>query len=151
MDPDVSRLKFAQEIGKITGASAAFVKLARWEIVSTEFPILAVVFTHPRSQRRVGFRFACDGWDQEPPSLALFDPPTGAELSWNQWPKGGWLAHHPHPVTGRPALCLPGIREYHTHTSHLNDPFINYRSRGESYTLLHIVYRVQQRFGDTNG
>jgi hypothetical protein len=151
VDPEVSRLKFSQEIAKLQTDCQAFVRSAGWEIVGVEYPVLAVIFTHPKTARRVGFRFTCDGWDQDAPSLTLFHPSTGIDLTWDEWPKGGWDAHHPHPVTGRPALCLPGIREYHTHTSHLNDPFVNYRSRGESYTLRHMVHRVQQRFGDTNG
>ena len=151
MDAEVSRLKFNREIQKLTGEAKAFTEAVGWKIVTAEFPVLAVVFAHPKTRRRVGFRFLCDDWDQEPPSLALFDPETKQELAWQEWPKGGWAAIDRHPVTGRPALCLAGIREYHIHPSHLSDPFLNYRAKGESYTLLHIVHRVQQRFGATNG
>ena len=151
MDAAVSRVKFDREIAKLRGDALGFVTAAGWRIVKAEFPILAVVFTHPRTHRCIGFRFLCDGWDQQAPALTLFNPDTEADLTWEEWPKGGWSAHAAHPVGGRPMLCLPGLKEYHTHPSHLNDPFLNYRGRGESYTLCHIVHRVQQRFGDTNG
>lgn len=150
MDPEVSRAKFDTEIAAINDEASSFAKARGWEVVRTEYPVLAVVLTHPRTQRRVGFRFVCDGWNEQPPSLALFDPKTDADLPWAQWPQGGWSAGDAHPVTQKPFLCLPGIREYHVHPSHLDNPWTNYKSH-DSYKLRYIVHRVQQRFGDTNG
>lgn len=54
------------------------------------------------------------------------------------------------PTTGEPFLCLPGIHEYHIHSSHLNDPWENLRPR-ETYKLRYIIHRVQERFEVTNG
>src|SRR5262245_52806576 len=104
MDPAVSQRKFNREIELLRGETHTIVQAAGWEIAEATYPFLAVIFTHPRSQRRVGFRFLCDDWDELPPSLALFDPKAKTELEWAQWPQGGWNAGHPHPSTGKPFL-----------------------------------------------
>ena len=150
MDAEVSRVKFEREVAALTEEAAGFVRRRPWEVVGTRFPVLCLVFRHSRSGRRVGFRFACDDWDQHPPSLSLSDPDTGAELGWERWPQSGWAAQGSHPVTGRPFLCLPGLLEYHTHSSHLNDSWVNYRPR-RSYQLRYIVDRVWQKFEVTHG
>ncbi len=150
MDPAVSARKFRHDLEVLLGEAASFVAAGGWEFVTTTFPELSVVFTHPRSKRRVGFRFLFDGWDEQPPSLSLFDPETRAELPWEKWPQGVWSIGNPHPTTGKPFLCLPGIREYHTHSSHLTDYWHNYKAKG-CYTIAFILDRVWQRFKDTNG
>jgi hypothetical protein len=150
VDPAVSRRKFDRELELIRTQAAGFVEAAAWKLIDTTYPILAVAFTHPRSKRCVGFRFLCDDWDELPPSLSLFDLETGEELPWEKWPQQGWSVGNPHPVTKKPFLCLPGIREYHIHSSHLSDRWDNLRGR-DSYLLRYLVHRVQQRFEDTNG
>jgi hypothetical protein len=150
VDAEVSRRKFAKEMSAMRNEAASLVARLGWEVVTAEYPVFAVTFTHPRTKRRVGFRFQFDNWDEQPPSLSLFDPDNGAELPWEKWPQGTWAVGNPHPVTGKPFLCLPGIREYHIHTSHLTDLWDNLKGN-DSYRLLHLVHRVQQRFGDTNG
>jgi hypothetical protein len=37
-------------------------------------------------------------------------------------------SHQPHHL---PFLCLPGVREYHEHPAHSNDPWLGYRNSGE--------------------
>ena len=150
MDPAVSEKKFNRELDALHGDGSGFVAAGGWEFVTTNYPVLSLVFTHPRSKRGVGFRFLFDGWDEQPPSLGLFDVETKAELAWDKWPQGGWSVGNPHPTTGKPFLCLPGIREYHMHSSHLTDHWHNYKAKG-SYTLGFILDRVWQRFRDTNG
>ncbi len=150
MDASVSRKKFERGVAVVDPTADDAISLGGWALREWAYPHLRIVFTHPKSRREVEFRFSFDGWDQQPPSLALHDPVTGLELPWEKWPKGGWSAGNPHPTTNKPFLCLPGIREYHIHSSHLNDPWENYRTRA-SYHLSHILHRVWQRFGDTNG
>jgi Predicted metal binding domain len=150
MDPAVSQKKFDRETELLGGDASSIVHSAGWELAVATYPVLAVIFTHPHSRRRVGFRFVCDGWDDQAPSLTLFDPESKADLTWDKWPQGGWSVGNPHPTTGKPFLCLPGIHEYHTHSSHINDSWENYKAKG-SYTLGFILHRVWQRFGVTNG
>lgn len=166
MNLEVSRLKFAREMARLAEAGT-FVRTRGWEVVRAEYPLLEVVFSHSRSGRRIGFRFSFDGWDQEPPSLVLFEPApknhgagigdgvaTGKPatmriLPWSKWPQTGWNAGE-HPRTGQAFLCLPGIREYHTHPNHLQDLWAPLAGR-DSYRLLELVDRVHQKFEVSNG
>jgi len=150
VDPAVSERKFNRELELLRGDASGFVTAGGWEIASATFPGLSVIFPHPRSKRRVGFGFQFASWDELPPSLALFDPETKAELPWDKWPQGAWAVGNPHPTTGKPFLCLPGIREYHIHSSHVTDYWDNYKAKG-TYTIPCILHRVWQRFKDTNG
>lgn len=150
MDPAVSRRKFDAEIRSLETEAAGFVAARGWRNVVACYPILKVVLCHPTSGREIEFRFSCDDWDELPPSLSLHHPVDGRPLTWPEWPKGGWSVLDRHPSTGKPFLCLPGIREYHTHPSHLSESWEGFRLRG-TYQLRGIVDRVQQRFEDTNG
>ena len=150
MDRLVSIRKFESEILALEAEAAGYVSAKGWKVVESTYPTLAVVFRHSRSTREIEFRFTCEDWDELPPSLSLHHPDSGEALRWEEWPQGGWVVHNSHPSTGRPFLCLPGIREYHTHTSHLRDSWEGYRLRG-TYRLRDIMDRVQQRFEDSNG
>ena len=150
MDRAVSIRKFEAEIRALKAEAAGYVSAKGWKIVESTYPVLAVVLRHSRSTREIEFRFSYDDWDELPPSLSLHHPNGGEELTWEEWPKGGWDAHKAHTSTGRPFLCLTGLREYHTHQSHLRNKWGSYRHRG-TYRLRDIVDRVQQRFEDTDG
>ena len=150
MDRAVSLKKFDTAVQLLGADAALYVAGKGWDVVTAAYPTLSVVFRHPRSCRAVEFRFNCDNWDELPPSLTLHDPEDGQELPWEEWPKEAWSVLNRHPSTGKPFLCLPGIREYHTHRSHLGDVWERYRPLS-SYSLLGIVDRVQQRFNDSNG
>ena len=150
MDRAVSLRKFEAEVRSLRAEAAPYAAARGWTIVDSTYPTLAVVLRHPSSNREVEFRFHCDDWDEQPPSLTLHYPEEGRELSWEDWPRGGWDVHQSHTSTGKPFLCLRGIREYHTHSSHLNDRWDGYRLQ-DTYRLRNIVDRVQQRFEDSNG
>ena len=150
MDKAVSHRKFKSEIRSLETEVTTYVSIKGWRLVSTIYPTLAVVLRHVRSHREIEFRFVCDDWDELPPSLTLHDPEDGRELPWAEWPKGVWSVHESHPSTGKPFLCLPGIREYHTHPSHLSNKWEGYRQQS-AYRLRDIIDRVHQRFNDSNG
>jgi hypothetical protein len=150
IDAEVSRLKFARALAVVDGGAADLVAGSKWEVVGRTYPIFEVVWTHPRSGRRVGFRFFFEDWDAIAPSLELFDPASGTPLTWGQWPKNIWSVGNEHPLTKKPFLCLRGIREYHDHPSHLGDSWAALRGL-DSYSMIYLVYRVQQRFEDSDG
>lgn len=150
MDPVVSLRKFQSEVQSLQTEAADYAAAKGWRILAATYPVLSVALRHRGSNREIEFRYACDGWDEQPPSLSLHDPDDGRDLIWDEWPQGGWSVGDPHPSTGKPFLCLPGIREYHTHGSHLSDRWDGYRLRG-TYRLRDIVDRVQQRFEDSGG
>ena len=120
-----------------------------WQVKSKAYPLFEVVVTHPRSGKSFLFRFLCDGWDEMPPSFSVHDAKDERELPLSEWPQGGWSIGD-HPATGKAFLCLPGVREYHNHSSHVNDAWSGFRERG-SYGLLEILGRVQQRFNESSG
>ena len=150
MDRAVSLRKFDAELRLLSIGAAAYVTAKRWRIISTDYPTLAVALRHSRSSREIEFRFTCDNWDEAPPSLTLHALDDGHELPWDEWPKGGWHALNKHPTTAKPFLCVPGIREYHTHSSHLGDKWDGYRRRG-TYGLCNMIDRVHQKFEQSNG
>lgn len=49
-----------------------------------------------------------------------------------------------HPGTGRPFLCLPGIREYHEHPQHTGDDWLLHRTSGDG-RLAVICERIWHR------
>jgi hypothetical protein len=100
VDPAVSKRKFDRELEIMRSQAAGFVEAAAWDFVETTFPMLEVVFPHPKTSRRVGFRFFCDGWDDLPPSLTLFDPDTNDHFPG---PDGPSRAGRPERRTQRPA------------------------------------------------
>ena len=149
MDSAVSRRKFESEIRWLETEAAPYVSAKGWKILSSTYPLLAVVLRHSRTTRQIEFRFTCDNWDELAPSLTLHDPQDGRELTWSEWPKGGWDVHKTHPSNHKPFLCLAGIREYHEHLSHLGTWEV-YRQQG-THLLRDIVDRVQHRFEDSGG
>ena len=150
MDRLVSIRKFETEVRALETEAAGYVSAKGWKVVESTYPILAVILPHSRSAREIEFRFTCEDWDELPPSLSLHHPIRGEELTWAEWPKRGWDAHQTHTSTGKPFLCLTGLREYHTHQSHLGNKWGNYRLSG-SYRLRNIIDRVHQRFENTDG
>lgn len=89
-------------------------------------------------------------YDLWPPSLTFIDPRTREPAS----PPVRAPATTPagvrdalidgHPDTGRPFLCLPGIREYHSHPQHTGDDWLMHRAAGAG-RLAVICERIWQR------
>jgi hypothetical protein len=79
-------------------------------------------------------RLTYENYDIWPPSLTFIDPFTrqpakphlAAVNSTHQGPQN--LIVDGHPATQKAFLCLPGIREYHTHPQHTGDDWLLYRS-----------------------
>jgi hypothetical protein len=47
-----------------------------------------------------------------------------------------------HPVTGKPFLCLRGIREYHEHPQHSGDEWLLYRSELSLFSTVMSMWRT---------
>jgi hypothetical protein len=82
-------------------------------------------------------RFDYSNYDLWPPSLTFIDPftrePTQPFLDALHAGGDGPRNAIPglHPTTGRPFLCLPGVREYHAHPQHSGDDWLLHRTAGE--------------------
>jgi hypothetical protein len=95
-------------------------------------------------------RLEYDNFDLWPPSVTLVDPFTRQPtLPLVQAPDevNGEVRDvlvSGHPVTGLPFLCLPGVREYHTHPQHSGDDWLLHRNAGAG-NLTVICERVWRR------
>lgn len=124
---------------KQVGFSPILLAERHWELLHREFPVLEIVFTaNGRVPLRV--RLNCPDWNETPPAIALLDR-DGNYLALIARDPGGVFNPGPHPSVGRPFICMRGSLEYHTHPSHLNDPWAQLRGTS-SYDLGGIVTQL---------
>lgn len=89
-----------------------------------------------RQETSIVLALGCDNYDTDPPSLAFMaNWEATQELHFQSWPKGAGVVQQ-HPVTGKPFLCRPGLREFHTHYQHGDEPWDKYRGRIRPRDLL---------------
>ena len=154
---DVSEAKLAAELADWE-ASASIYKRRGWLMLdrgplTVEVAFLASVplvgiYTIPVITACV--RLDYSNYDLWPPSLTFLDPRTRQPAN----PAVRAPATGPagvrdalvdgHPDTGRPFLCLPGIREYHNHPQHTGDDWLLHRTTGAG-RLAVICERIWQR------
>lgn len=74
-----------------------------------------------------------------PEAQAALGLPAGAQMQ-NVQESQLMQAYGPDEV---PFLCVPGVREYHEHPAHSNDPWLRHRDgvEGSLHFLLEILYR----------
>ena len=90
-----------------------------------------------RQESSIVLALGCDNYDTDPPSLTyMANWETTQELPFKDWPKGGIGVVQQHPVTGKPFLCRPGVREFHTHFQHGDEPWDKYRGHIRPRDLL---------------
>ena len=98
----------------------------------------------------VTIRLSYDNYDLWPPSLTFIDAKTGdpalplvqaLERVGTTGEVRNVLLDHPN---GRPFLCLPGLREYHSHPQHSGDAWLLHRTSGAG-RLAVICDRVWRR------
>lgn len=98
-------------------------------------------------------RLSYENYDLWPPSLTFIDPfsgePTKPHVRAVHWVDGGPrdVLIDSHPDTGLPFLCVPGIREYHTHPQHTGDSWLLHRplAEGSLSTVCDRVWRFMSR------
>lgn len=136
MHEAVSRQLFEDAV---IGISPELCEARGWTVHSASFPVLDIEFAAPE-RHRIRARIRCDGWNGQPPSVEWLDG-DGAPLASIPQGGGGQLNNSAHPQTGRPFVCMAGVREYHTHSSHTGDSWENYRNRA-GYDLGGIITQV---------
>lgn len=110
----------------------------RWKIFTCVYPKLEVEF-NDGSKPSIRVRMRCEDWDETPPSIDLLD--ANGDLMQN-YPTGqGVFNNTRHKLTGRPFICSPGSLEYHTHESHINDKWENYKGK-DGYDLGGILTQI---------
>jgi hypothetical protein len=131
----ISKPAFEEDVAALTARAAESLGIV---IHSKEWPILDVTINHSRPIR---FRFYCDDWDDSPPSIEILNP-DGSPFS-GQIPPGGQFHAGPHPRNQRrPFICMRGSREYHTHPSHTNDNWEQYREQ-DGMNIIGILMQLR--------
>lgn len=136
MHPDLAKIRFTQDLA---GVDAELCSMRGWTVFEKAYPVFDVGFTSPQG-KQLRLRMICDNWNEVPPGVEL--------QAWNGTP----LTQVPpsstnifngsrHRVTGSPFICMRGTREYHTHESHLKDPWEPLRPLAE-YRQGEIVTQI---------
>lgn len=136
MHPLAAKELFDKDVATLTLALA---QRRGWELNSLEFPVIDCSF-HASGRTTLRIRFHCDDWNDLPPSISLHAA-DGSYLPTLLPNPTSVFNSSKHPNTDRPFICMRGSREYHTHPSHLNDPWEPLKGSA-SYTLGGILTQV---------
>lgn len=130
MNINLSKHKFQEQTSCFPNK---LLELRNWTINSVQHPVIDITF-NSTNRRPLRLRFICKDFDEYPPSIELLKE-NGEYLDPTEVPIGTAVFNRgKHPNTGRPFICSPGSLEYHTHQSHLNDNWENYRGKS-SYNI----------------
>ena len=142
MHAAASRALFEDEVRNLTSELA---RRRDWVFHSLDYPVIDCSFTASgRTPLRV--RLTCDEWNDLPPSIGLHAADATVLSALPSNPSGVFNTN-PHPLTGRPFICMRGSREYHTHSSHITDLWSNVKE-SDAFSLggiLHQLWRAWLR------
>ena len=151
MEPEVSQIKFREEIGD-------FHKIRNdWRekgvfLIHEDYPIVEFMFTTPKlNPPAIAFAVRIDftNYDIEPPSLKFICPFTKRMLNRQEILLKFFQIKIPDNVNPNvpiqnqiqhqdllqgnenPFFCIPGVKEYHDHPAHSGDSWLLYRTKGE--------------------
>ncbi|EKS34474.1 MAG: hypothetical protein GY844_11410 [Bradyrhizobium sp.] len=136
MHPAASKAKFDAEIALLT---PDYLRVKRWTLWSAAYPLLDLTI---EAKRPLRLRVDCDNWNEAPPSVALLSPEGAFLTEAEVQPLAGSIFNHSaHEQTGRPFVCMRGVREFHTHSSHRHEVWDTYRAE-EGNNILGIVSQI---------
>ncbi len=118
----ISRAAFEADVARLDPQAA---KKLGWTVLRSDYPIFDVVFGHPTAAP-LRLRLECAQWDEIPPSIELLKE-DGTPVDGVPPNVGNVFHPGPHPDTGRCFVCMRGVREYHTHPSHVQELWPQYR------------------------
>lgn len=118
MHPSLAKAKFERDLAGIT---AELCEARSWTVFEREYPIFDVGF-RASNGASLRIRMECEMWNEQPPAVLLQDW-EGKNLAIGIASSTNIFNASLHRNTGRPFVCMRGSREYHTHESHLNDPW----------------------------
>lgn len=113
-----------------------------WIVHAAAYPTLDVSFRGPEHDE-LRLQFSFDDWNDSPPAVQLQDS-DGRPLSTLPSPRSAPSSifnASSHPKTSLPFICMIGVREYHTHPSHVGDSWSAYKDL-DAYSLGGIVIQV---------
>jgi hypothetical protein len=144
MDELLMKKHFEQDT-KILNDNKLLLESRNWKVLKCKYPDFIVSMEHPTTKNSYGFHFICDDY---PISLQIVDINNFNLLPNNQWPQEGSFLQN-HPLNGRPFLCMPGLREYHTHSSHKNETQWSFPC--DKFRLPQLIDRVYSNFLKSRG
>ena len=136
MHEAAARALFDEEVGKL---GPELLGARGWTLLKREFPTLEIEFSAPNAAC-VRLRLLCNDWNERPPSVVFLDAQGQAVSSIERDPSGVFN-NSSHPVTGKPFICMKGVREYHTHPSHTGDAWETVRNN-DRFTLGGILTQI---------
>jgi hypothetical protein len=150
VNPAVSHAKFERELASWDENAAAYRRrgwtlLARGELsVDVAFASQLPMGPYAIKGAQIPLISCCVridfvNYDLWPPSVTFIDfltglpayPPMGHAFLRGMSGVAQDVLIDPHPITGRPFLCVAGTREYHTHPQHNGDLWLVRRTSGE--------------------
>jgi Predicted metal binding domain len=161
VDPDVTRSKFDRELDlwKEHGDREHRGWLLLREDHENLMVELALIVGLPTSTPGLlpivvcAIRLTYENYDLWPPSLTFIDvlsrepspPRVRALQATPQGPSDVLIAIH--PSIERPFVCLPGIREYHSHPQHTGDNWLLHRpmNEGSISTISERLWRMMAK------
>jgi hypothetical protein len=142
MHEALSRALAEEDLGRLP---PELVQSRGWTIFSRAYPLLAVGFLSADGTR-LRVHLVHDDWNDRPPSAQFLDW-EGRPLSAIERDPTGVFNNSAHPTTGRPFACMKGIREYHTHPSHLSDSWAAIKN-DPRYSLTGILTQLWHAWKD---
>ena len=136
MHPAAAKVIFEDHVCKLTPALA---QRRGWVLHLMDFPTIDCSFTAP-GRTTLRLRLDCHDWNDLPPVITLHAD-NGDYLLALQPNPTGVFNEGPHTSTQLPFICMRGAREYHTHPSHIDDPWENLKGC-ENYTLGGILTQL---------
>ena len=127
----VVRAMVADELKVLT---PNFLRSQGWELHNVDYPTLDVTFQGSRPLR---VRLNYEDWPDRAPAAELLEA-SGEVLSVGATSIFNMSAH---PITNRPFICMRGFNEFHTHSSHLNERWENYRDE-EGNNLVGLLMQL---------
>jgi hypothetical protein len=90
-----------------------------------------------RFERQLILRSCCDGYDGQAPTAELLQP-DGSPLPGDEWPRalGREAVIRGHEDYDRPFFCRRGLREYHSHPHHEDNPWDAHRESVRLYDVI---------------
>lgn len=156
--PEISRAKLAAELENWAANDQVY-RRRGWILLDSNvdelrvdvgFISLAAVGDQQVPLFSAAVRLTYENYDLWPPSLTFIEPRSGnpappavqaIERVDGGEPRNALLLH---PGSGRPFLCLPGLREYHSHPQHSGDDWLLHRAEGAG-RLAVICDRIWRR------
>ena len=124
MHAAVSKALFEKSIGRWP---PDFSHIDQWVFHNVSFPVVDCEFrTEDRTPLRI--YMDCSEWNEQPLSVTLKNS-HGELLRSLPSARSNIFNAGPHQTTGLPFICMAGTKEFHTHPSHLNEKWDQFRDK----------------------